>query len=90
MEVITEIMKAGDADKGRNAKPAEKLGAHGSPHRKMKLEAVMSTVSLPVGWHYQWPRWDAEYLCQLHSLFPAKCFHHVYSWRECKAGAPVD
>lgn len=71
MEVITEIMKAGDADKGRNAKPAEKLGAHGSPHRKMKLEAVLSTASLPVRRHYQWPRRDAEYLSQLHSPFPA-------------------
>lgn len=64
MEVITEIMKAGDADKGRNAKTAR-------THRKMKLEAVLSTASLPVRRHYQRPRWDAEYLCQLHSLFPA-------------------
>lgn len=34
MEVITEVMKAGDAGRGQNAKTAEKPGAHGSTHRK--------------------------------------------------------
>lgn len=48
MEVITEVMKAGDAGRGQNAKTAEKPGAHGSTHRKRKLEAVLSTASLPV------------------------------------------